>query len=273
MRYLVLLLLLPLLLPAQAFRKSENRRIQPGMRLETWNGTHPKWGRQYVLLLKARKNHWRLDLAYSLDSLLPTSTFAQRVKAAVAVNGGFFDMKVGGSVTFLQSDGKPINENKPNILEEGNEIGAFAILLYPNGDANLSPTVGSRKHPSMSGAEDAMVTGPLLVWNSQPHSLKKRPFNDLRHPRTAVCLSSKQVWLLTADGRHQEAEGLSLPELTQFLIDQGCPTAINLDGGGSTTMYLEGEGVINHPSDNKKFDREGERRVANILYLRSNRTN
>ena len=48
----------------------------------------------------------------------------------------------------------------------------------------------------------------------------------------------------------------------------GAENALNMDGGGSTTLYAEGEngnGIVNHPSDNKKFDREGERHIVNAL--------
>jgi exopolysaccharide biosynthesis protein len=52
----------------------------------------------------------------------------------------------------------------------------------------------------------------------------------------------------------------------------GAEDALNMDGGGSTTLYVEGEngnGIVNHPSDNKKFDRQGERHVVNsLLFIR-----
>ena len=45
----------------------------------------------------------------------------------------------------------------------------------------------------------------------------------------------------------------------------GMDESINLDGGGSATLWVEGYGVCNHPSDNKKFDHEGERIVTNAI--------
>ena len=47
----------------------------------------------------------------------------------------------------------------------------------------------------------------------------------------------------------------------------GCTEAINLDGGGSSTMYIKDEGVINFPSDNKQHDHEGERPVSNAILV------
>ncbi len=101
--------------------------------------------------------------------------------------------------------------------------------------------------------------------------MANRPFNDNRHPRTCACVTGdKKVLLLTADGRSNQAFGLSLPELTALLQKLGCKEAVNLDGGGSTTMWIKGmpdNGVVNMPSDNKKFDHFGERKVANAVLV------
>jgi exopolysaccharide biosynthesis protein len=75
------------------------------------------------------------------------------------------------------------------------------------------------------------------------------------------------IILLTVDGRTTESQGVSLPELSFLMQNLNCKDAINLDGGGSTTMYIRDKGVVNMPCDNKKFDHEGERRVSNILFI------
>jgi exopolysaccharide biosynthesis protein len=85
---------------------------------------------------------------------------------------------------------------------------------------------------------------------------------------------TNSLLLLTVDGRSAESHGMSLPELTDFLLELGCRNAVNLDGGGSTTMWLAGRlfnGVVNMPSDNKRFDHEGERSVANAVVIRRRR--
>jgi exopolysaccharide biosynthesis protein len=182
-------------------------------------------------------------------------------------------MKAGGSVSFLVSDGQVIHENKPNVLSSDNEMGANALVIYGNGKSEILPTEGANRIPILENVEDALVTGPLLLNNSQINNLQKRPFNDLKHPRSAICLGKKEIWLVAVDGRHKEATGLNLNELSQFLLQCECKHAINLDGGGSTTLFLNTkkiDGIVNHPSDNKKFDQEGERPVANILFIRKN---
>lgn len=91
-------------------------------------------------------------------------------------------------------------------------------------------------------------------------------FSTTRHPRTAIGYSrdEKTLFLVTVDGRQPNFSiGMSLPELANFMIQLGCYQALNLDGGGSTTMVI-GEKVINSPSDPT-----GERAVANALVILS----
>ncbi|MCE2768615.1 MAG: phosphodiester glycosidase family protein [Saprospiraceae bacterium] len=276
MKYIYLLsifVFLPEYSFSQVFNKVKVEKIQAGIKLDHWSGTHEKWGTQYILILKAKYPKYRLDLAFAKDSLIKTSSFAKQSNALAAINGGFFDMKAGGSVSFLVSDGKVIHENKPNVLSIDNEMGANALVIYENGKSEILPTEGANRIPMLKNVEDALVTGPLLLNNSQINNLQKRPFNDLKHPRSAICIGKKEIWLIAVDGRHKEATGLNLNELSQFLLTCGCQHAINLDGGGSTTLFLNTNkfnGIVNHPSDNKKFDSEGERSVANILFIRKN---
>lgn len=89
-------------------------------------------------------------------------------------------------------------------------------------------------------------------------------FGDARHPRTAVGWDpgSARLWWVVVDGRQTPySAGMSLDELTRLLLRLGASHAINLDGGGSTTLVVDGR-VANRPSDE-----EGERPVANVLAL------
>ena len=116
---------------------------------------------------------------------------------------------------------------------------------------------------------NVLVTGPLLLWRGDSVPLSKIAFNDNRHPRTCACITEKNdLILLTADGRTAQAQGLNLHELAFLMKTLGCRDAVNLDGGGSTTMFITGRGVVNMPCDNKLFDHEGERKVSNIFVLR-----
>jgi exopolysaccharide biosynthesis protein len=79
---------------------------------------------------------------------------------------------------------------------------------------------------------------------------------------------------ITIDGRDDNAAGMNLFELRNFLRWMKACDAINLDGGGSTTLWIYNQpdnGVVNYPSDNKVWDHLGERKVANVLLVKRRR--
>ena len=114
-----------------------------------------------------------------------------------------------------------------------------------------------------------VVTGvPQLIKNGKidiTWELEKttKTFVETRHPRTAVAkLKDGRFLMLTADGRSDTSAGLDLNDLAAYLLELGAVDAMNLDGGGSTTMFLDGK-VVNKPSD-----AEGERKVSDVLVVK-----
>ncbi|MBI3787245.1 MAG: phosphodiester glycosidase family protein [Ignavibacteriales bacterium] len=89
------------------------------------------------------------------------------------------------------------------------------------------------------------------------------PFLKTRHPRTFVGFNqdTTKLYLCTVDGRQSTSIGMNFQEMADFLLSIGAWNAINLDGGGSTTMVLNGR-IVNLPSD-----KTGERAVANSLQV------
>ena len=89
-------------------------------------------------------------------------------------------------------------------------------------------------------------------------------FSSARHPRSAIALSrdSTQLLLVVVDGRRPWSVGMSLGELGDALIALGAGQAMNLDGGGSSALWVKGE-IVNFPSDPT-----GERAVGNALVIR-----
>ena len=88
-------------------------------------------------------------------------------------------------------------------------------------------------------------------------------FTAGRHPRTAIGISrdSMTVVIAVMDGRGESGSGMTMGEISNFMRDLGAWNAMNLDGGGSSTMVVDGR-VVNHPSD-----REGERTVGMALLV------
>ncbi len=123
--------------------------------------------------------------------------------------------------------------------------------------------------PPIQEAIYSLVGGtPRIVRDGEVSVESKREglsdsFARSRHPRTAVGFSrdKKTLYLLTVDGRQpQYSVGMSLFELADFMVSIGAWQALNLDGGGSTTMVIR-DSIVNSPSE-----ATGERPVANTLF-------
>jgi len=86
---------------------------------------------------------------------------------------------------------------------------------------------------------------------------------EARHPRSAIGFSrdSTTLFLLVVDGRSQKSVGMTLVELAALMRRLGAWQAMNFDGGGSTTMIIDGA-IVNAPSD-----ATGEREVGNALLV------
>lgn len=90
----------------------------------------------------------------------------------------------------------------------------------------------------------------------------------VRHPRTAIGWRADGTLLLvTVDGRQpQKSVGMTLAELAALMRELGCEAALNLDGGGSTTMVVK-QKIVNSPSD-RNGDPAGERPVSDALLIK-----
>lgn len=203
--------------------------------------------------------------------LITTSDFGVRDTAIVAINGNFFDVKDGGSVDYVRLNGKIINTNR--LDKKGNRAKhQQAGVVIDHGILAIKKWDGSEDWETKLTAQNVLLNGPLLRYNNQNEVLDTTSFTRLRHPRT--CLGIKpngRVILLTVDGRNENSAGMSLMELTSLMKWLGCTDAINFDGGGSTTLWVDGMpdyGVVNYPSDNKKWDHEGQRKVANVVLVK-----
>ncbi len=103
-------------------------------------------------------------------------------------------------------------------------------------------------------AEGVASAGPLLLWKGKRiEEPEKESISNVfclaRHPRTAAGVRADGTLIfVTVDGRQPETSvGMSIPELTDLMLELGCVSAMNLDGGGSTTMVVKGK-IVNSPS-------------------------
>ena len=231
---------------------------------------------QYISIIEidSKKAKGHFALASNLGYITPTSKFAKDSGAVVAMNGSFYNMsKPYNSVCYFKKHG--VEEFVFNEKMAQRDNGAVAISakgklsIHPADEAEPGNIASEQTWPTRLDAVSVVSSGPILIVDGKDARLDEGSFNRNRHPRSAVGTAGKKVYLVAVDGRNADnAQGVSLWEFTKIMRWIGAEDALNMDGGGSTTLYAEGQngtGIVNHPSDNKKFDREGERHIVNAL--------
>jgi hypothetical protein len=197
-----------------------------------------------------------------------TSQFLAEFGAQVAVNGGFFQPwhsdspwdyypHVGdpvGAIGFTSSRGIAYAPDKPDWP---------TLYLAEDNRASFDRPIG--------GVYNAISGQPLLVQAGK--IVSQSPcgvYCRTPHPRTAIALDrdARRLLIVVVDGRQPNySEGVTLTELSEIILTYGGYTALNLDGGGSTTLVMEEASgqprLLNSPIDNRIPGRE--RPVGNHL--------
>jgi exopolysaccharide biosynthesis protein len=190
-------------------------------------------------------------------------SIARRRRALAAVNAGFFALADGKPLALLKSAGALIGRARRSR-------GAVALsdrrgrphLLFDRvtveGTANDAKSYRTRlgtKPKDWANARDAVSGAGLLMLDGREfHEWTDEGltagFDTTRHPRTVIGEDTAgAVWLITVDGRQPALSlGMSFTELQGLARRLGLRSALNLDGGGSTTMVVRGS-IVNHPSD------------------------
>ena len=207
----------------------------------------------------------KVNIPYVTSGFLKTSEAALNSEATAAINGSYFDTSIGGSTVFFKNDGDVINTTKENFTSYRENAG-FVV------DVSGAVSVIEKPSSGWQSVDDASIltSGPLLVLDGEIVEQLNEKFNTNRHPRTAVGISlNNHLFAVVVDGRSNEGYGMTTEELAIVMQALGCVDAMNLDGGGSSTAWVKSLGVVNYPSDNKKFDHEGERGVATVITFTS----
>jgi exopolysaccharide biosynthesis protein len=206
----------------------------------------------------------KIEFGYSDSALSKTGSIAERYNALAAINGGFFDRDHGKSVSYFEFNDSVISTTRPAGLEwaKPDSLANGAIVLMKDLTLQIQPKETDTFYEDSKQETAVLVSGPLLIHDSRIMRLPNMPFTNQRHPRTCLCQTRDAIMFVVIDGRTESAEGMSLNEAQKYLLSLGCVNAINLDGGGSTTLWMKNRGVVNHPSDDT-----GERDVANAVLL------
>ena len=175
---------------------------------------------------------------------------------------------------FLKVDGRIVNRTHDEL--NGTLylpwLDTAALAISGHHVAIIIKTAGTRWAQNNYDFPTIISAGPLLVWNSRIVRQRIHKFNDTRYSRTGIGITKDHHLLLIAvDGNAKESAGVTIPEFAKLFKALKCVSALNFDGGGSTTMWVSGErenGVVSHPTDNKKYDHFGERKVANAILIK-----
>ena len=192
---------------------------------------------------------------YGKNVTQTTSDIAAANKAILAINGDYYGVQEKGYVI------------RNGVLYR-EEAGTNDVLcIYGDGSMKIvDPSTVTAQELVDQGVWQAFSFGPGLVADGQiPISLDTEVGRaKASNPRTAIgIIDDLHYVFVVSDGRSDDSEGLSLYELATFMQQLGVKTAYNLDGGGSSTMYFNGE-VVNNPSSGF---RDEERSVSDIIYI------
>lgn len=239
--------------------------LAPGVTWQNLTNSSPAWNIHVIEIDMANRDVelmpvFKLQGNVSGSSNETTSSMAIRSDAVAAINAGYYNTSNRMTNSYTIIDGVFVGGAGTNMAPEGNRsvlgfsAGAQSIAkrtklsntAVPEDPADwdkIIDGIAGRGHFVTSG-------GTLLVQDNEGTTTSH---NSTEQPRTAIGFSTSpeyKAYLVTVDGRQAGfSVGMTYTELGQLMADLGVEESISLDGGGSTTAWVRGEGVVNSPSD------------------------
>ena len=281
--------------------------IEPGITYYAFSGTDPVTKspqRVFVSDIDLSKTDYSVKLVL-YDNRSTASAVMKEKKAIVTMNGGYergsIVIRVDGRTAYMMQNstigdtGVPNWKNEGCVILDGNRDVRFD---YTGKDLSYSDQLRAyMKLTQQSGNPNVLSSSPMLVYDYEPvgetfvtrypkaSGNSEDPYvhqSTNTHPRTVIAKNEfNHLLLVVIDGRRSSvSRGMSAKEVTQFLVANFNPQyALNLDGGGSSTMCVEGQGdpsthVVNYPTDSDQVkgvpDHTGERSVPTFFYVVKN---
>jgi exopolysaccharide biosynthesis protein len=189
-----------------------------------------------------------------------TSDIAKNNNAIFAINGDYYGFRDDGLII-----------RNARLYRENLKKAPYDETLAIYDDGRMEIISESQTDVDALLRDDIYHTfsfGPVLVLDGKAvdrATLKKKSSVPIsKNPRTAIGQIEPLHYIaVVVDGRSKTSSGMTLSELAEVFVERGCSIAYNLDGGGSSTMYFNGN-VINNPTDGRKA---GERKISDIIYL------
>lgn len=213
----------------------------------------------YIVDIKVSDISWLrtafAENSYGRNIKEKTSEIAENNHAILAINGDFYGFRNDGYVIrngelYRESS----NDSEDLVIKKD---GTFSLIEESAVSANA--LLEEHAWQVLSFGPGLLKNGELIVDESAEVS-KAMTSN----PRTAIGMIRPLHYIfLVSDGRTDENEGLTLYQVAQVLKEENCQVAYNLDGGGSTTLWFNGE-VLNEPTGGHG---SGERSVSDIVYI------
>jgi Phosphodiester glycosidase len=222
----------------------------------------------HVVAYPARTTRVRLEL---MGRPIPLASWCEQAGVVNAIVGGFF---------LRQGDGTPLGE----LWRRGERVESVpfhepwsatrSCVAIDSGRLTLAPRADLPERP----LGDLLQAGPLLVAGRRPvvhQGIDPEGFaanqdqfdSDItvgRYPRAALGVNRDWIVAVACDGRGPHDAGLNLRELAELMVTLGADRAINLDGGGSTSLVHDGV-LLNTPREEHGIELVAGRPVANAL--------
>ena len=197
--------------------------------------------------------------SYGTNVTAKTSVTAAENNAILAVNGDYYGANSSGyvirnGVVYRDSVREEASNNDLAIYKNG----SFKIIYEDQVSADQLV---------QDGVVNLLAFGPSLVENGEISVDTNTEVGQAMssNPRTAIGIIDENHYIIVvSDGRTSESKGLSLYQMAEVMKSYGVKTAYNLDGGGSSTLYFNGQ-VINKPTTGGS--KISERAVSDIVYI------
>ena len=254
---------------AQVFdlRTGDGLTVKKAAKADGFYGTIQEEG-QFIAFVQYNPDAFQTTLVNAEGELADsTSALCLGCDAFAGINGSYFDMEELTPVTFVKDDGFITGATTEGEIFRTNG----AVILNPE-DIRIEVCDTTAVFEQ---DWEVLAAGPVLVNEGVSTAYGEdtagwKGFYGKRHPRSLIGKDADGgVWMVVVDGRFPgEAEGMTIAEVTALAERLGLVEALNLDGGGSSTLWVLPVGVLNHPCDNGKFDHVGQRIVPNVIVAR-----
>ncbi len=195
---------------------------------------------------------------YGTNVTAKTSVTAANNSAILAVNGDYYG---ANSTGYVIRNGVVYRDTVREDASNGD------LAIYKDGSFKIIyEDEISADQLVKDGVVNLLAFGPSLVENGEitVDTNSEVGQSMASNPRTAIGIIDENHYIIVvSDGRTSESQGLSLYQLAEVMKSYGVKTAYNLDGGGSSTLYFNGQ-VINKPTTNGTIS---ERAVSDIVYI------